>query len=75
MRTLGALLIVTFGFGVLAASQAYGDIGLSFLFAAVVALLSGIGFLIAAAPVNAWRKSLKDQLAELAEKSIRGQIR
>ena len=63
MRTIGFLLLVASGLGFLAATQAFGDIGLSFGFAAIVALLAGIGFLIAAGPVNAWIEASRKEAA------------
>jgi hypothetical protein len=53
MRTIGILLIIGAGLGYLASTIAIGDIGLSFAFTSTISLLVGIGFLIAAKPVNA----------------------
>lgn len=55
MRTIGILLLTTALFGLWASTQAFGDIGIAFAYGAAISLLAGIGFLIAARPVNAWK--------------------
>ncbi len=55
MKTIGILLIIGAGLGYLASTVAIGDIGLSFAFTSTISLLVGIGFLIAAKPVNSWK--------------------
>lgn len=70
MRTIGILLIIMSGFGFIAANFAFGDIGISFAFMAIVSLLAGIGFLIAAKPVNAWKaQAMREARAEFKQQS------
>lgn len=57
MRTIGVLLLIGAFFGLWASTQAFGDIGLAFAYGAGISLLAGIGFLVAAQPVNAWKKA------------------
>ena len=46
MKAIGILLILAGIAGFVLSGVAFGDIGLSFVFGGVVALLSGIGFLV-----------------------------
>jgi hypothetical protein len=46
MKAIGILLILAGIAGFVLSGVAFGDIGLSFAFGSVVALLSGIGFLV-----------------------------
>ena len=46
MKAIGILLILAGIAGFVLSGVAFGDIGLSFAFDGVVALLSGIGFLV-----------------------------
>ena len=64
MRTIGVLLIIAGGLGLIGSTIAFGDIGLSMGIAGVIGVLAGIGFLIAAEPVNAWRKEKAARLME-----------
>jgi hypothetical protein len=57
MRTIGILLLAAALFGLWASTQAFGDIGLAFLYGAAISGMAGIGFLTAAKPVNAWKDS------------------
>lgn len=63
MRTIGILLLVAALFGLWASTQAFGDIGIAFLYAAAIALLAGIATLTAAKPINAWKAA--DQQARI----------
>jgi len=64
MRTIGILLIIAGGLGLVGSTIAFGDIGLSMGIAGVIGVLAGIGFLIAAEPVNAWKKEKATRLAQ-----------
>lgn len=64
MRTIGILLIIAGGLGLVGSTIAFGDIGLSMGIAGVIGVLAGIGFLIAAEPVNAWKKEKAQRLTQ-----------
>jgi len=64
MRTIGILLIIVGGFGLVGSTIAFGDIGLAMGIAGVIGVLAGIGFLIAAEPVNAWKKEKAERLTQ-----------
>lgn len=63
MKTIGILLLIVGGLGLLASSAMFGDIGIAAAIGSITALLAGIGFLIASKPVN----YLKKQFAEEAK--------
>ena len=58
MKIIGILLILAGIAGFVFSTMAFGDIGLSFGFSGVVALLTGIGFLSAAKKMIGDCKSL-----------------
>ena len=45
MAFVGILLIICGVFGLFLGSQGYGDIGLTFMYSAVMSIIAGIGFL------------------------------
>ena len=47
MVFIGIVLIIAGVIGLFLGAQGYGDIGLSFMYSAVVSILAGIGFLAA----------------------------
>ena len=61
MKTIGILLLILGGFGLLASSAMFGDIGIAAAIGALTAVLAGIGFLIAAKPVNYLKKQFAEQ--------------
>ena len=52
MAFIGILMILCGIGGLVLGSQGYGDIGLAFMYAAVVSILTGIGFLVANAKIK-----------------------
>lgn len=46
MVFIGIILILGGIFGIVLGMQGYGDIGLSFMYAAVMSIIAGIGFLV-----------------------------
>ncbi len=52
MRVIGVLLIILGIIGLIMGAVMFGDIGVACIVAALAALLSGIGFLVAAARIN-----------------------
>lgn len=52
MRIIGVLLIIVGVLGIWAGTQAFGDIGISCMIGGISALLSGIGFMIAAGKIK-----------------------
>lgn len=67
MRTVGILLIIAGVLGLIGSQIAFGDIGISIGLAGVIGLLAGIGFLIAAKPVNTWKAQEAARLIEAVE--------
>ncbi len=59
MRTIGVLLLIWGVLGLLAGTIMFGDIKIAAYIGAVTAVLAGIGFLIAAGPVNAAKDAAK----------------
>ena len=58
MRTIGILLLIWSALGLFAGSLMFGDIGIAAWIGAITAGLAGIGFLIAASPVNRVKSKL-----------------
>lgn len=52
MRVIGVLLILLGAFGLFAGANMYGDIGIAGMIAGGAALLSGIGFMLAAGKID-----------------------
>lgn len=46
MIAIGVLLLVAGGIFIFTSTMAFGDIGISILYAGITAILSGIGFLV-----------------------------
>lgn len=56
MAFIGILLILGGIFGLVLGSHGYGDIGLSFMYAAVMSIIAGIGFLVANSKIKKMMK-------------------
>ena len=52
MIAIGVLLIVASVISIISGTVAFGDIGVSMMYSGVIALLAGIGFLVANSRIN-----------------------